>query len=657
LGRRQATFPTFLASNASGGLRYKPAPRNRRFTRDRFGELHLKWQFYLGGYGVRTRGRTLTFQDGKNKIRVQVKDYNGGAVSKRDGLFLRRRGMSRWVLGGFAALSLIIIVIGVSILRVSAAQDDLGKDDANDQKTQSTQKPKVSREEKKRQKALRQEMETPYKKWLSDEVPYIISDTERAAFKKLATDDEREAFIENFWERRNPNPGSPENEYKEEYYRRIAYSNEHYASGIPGWKTDRGRIYIMYGPADEIDSHPSGGSYERPQSEGGGETSTYPFEDWRYRYIDGIGENIILEFVDTTMTGEYRLTMDPGEKDALLHVPGAGLTMAEQMGMTKGGSKMDRFNRTDGMTVGQSLGGQPESMEEFTRLDLYSKIFQPPPIKFKDLKAVVTSRLSANLLPFDARTDFIRVTDQTVLTPITVQIANGDLQFQNKDGVMHAVLDVFGEITSLGGHIVNTFERSMVLDVPEHEFQHYQNQKSVYQEAVPLSPGRYKLSLVLKDDLNGHMGSEEIGITVPGFAEDKLTHSTLILADQILPLPTSQVGTGPFVIGGTKVRPSVNNTFTRDQRLGIYMQVYNLGIDDKTHKPSLDVQYEVDKDGKPLLDQPEDPSNLKKASQQFTVIKTMGLNGLTPGKYSVQIKVTDNVKKQSFSQTAPFELR
>ena len=270
-------------------------------------------------------------------------------------------------------------------------------------------------------------------------------------------------------------------------------------------------------------------------------------------------------------------------------------------------------------------------MNEFTRLDLYSKIFQPPPVKFKDLKAVVTSRLSANLLPFDARTDFIRVTDETVLTPITVQIANSDLQFQNKDGVMHGVLDIFGEITSLGGHIVNTFEKSLVLDVPEHEFQQYQDHKSLYQEAVPLRPGRYKLSLVLKDDLNGHMGSEELGIIVPNFGEDKLTHSSLILADQILPLPTSQVGSGPFVIGGTKVRPSVNNTFTRDQRLGIYMQVYNLGIDDKTHKPSLDVRYEVEKDGKSLLDQPEDAANLKKASQQFTVIKTMGLRGAHSG--------------------------
>ncbi|HTS69322.1 MAG TPA: GWxTD domain-containing protein [Terriglobia bacterium] len=573
-------------------------------------------------------------------------DRKRGIVLKQAAKLIRYRTIGVWALALLGTFTLVLII---STSLASPSKDDTGK-------TADEEKPKTTKEEKRRQKALRTEMETPYKKWLSDEVPYIITDQERAAFKKLTTDDEREAFIENFWERRNPNPESPENEFKEEYYRRIAYANEHFASGLPGWKTDRGRIYIMYGPADEVESHPSGGSYERPMSEGGGETSTYPFEQWRYRYIDGIGTNIILEFVDPSMTGEYHLTMDPGEKDALLHVPGAGLTMAEQMGMTGSQSKMDRFNRTDGMTVGQSMGGSPESMNEFTRLDLYSKIWQPPAVKFKDLKAVVTSRISTSLLPFDERTDFIRVTDETVLTPITVQVSNSDLQFQNKDGVMHGVLDIYGELTSLGGHVVNTFEKSLVLDVPEHEFQLYQAHKSVYQQAIPLKPGRYKLSLVLKDDLNGHTGSQELGIVVPKFDDGNLTHSSLILADQIQPLPTAQVGSGPFVIGGTKVRPSVNNSFTRDQRLGIYMQLYNLGVDDKTHKPSLDVHYVIEKDGKPLLDQPEDETNLKKASQQFTIVKTMGLRALPPGRYTVQIKVTDNIKKQSVSPSATFEV-
>lgn len=513
----------------------------------------------------------------------------------------------------------------------------------------------LSKAEKRRQKEIQKEMESPYKKWLNEEVPYIITNEERAAFKKLGTDDEREQFIEQFWERRNPNPGSPENEFKEEYYRRIAYSNEHYASGLPGWKTDRGRIYIMYGPPDDIESHPSAGTYDRPQSEGGGTTTAYPFEDWRYRYIDGIGTNVELEFVDPTMSGEYRLTMDPGEKDALTHVPNAGLTDAESMGMS---TKAQRLSQTNGMTGGQPMGGMgPESMDEFTRLDLYSKIFRPPEVKFKDLKSIVTSKISSQLLPFDVRTDFIRVTDETVLTPITLQVAYRDLQFQDKGGVMHGVMDIYGQLTSVGGRIVNTFEKSLVLDVPEHEFQAWSEHKAVYQESVPLRPGRYKLSLVLKDDQNGHVGTMELGLVVPRFEDDRLSNSSLILADLIQPLPTSQLGTGMFVIGGTKVRPSVNQTFTRDQKLGIYMQVYNLSLDAKTHKPSLDVEYEVLKDGKPLLTQAEDPAKLKEASQQFTLEKQMPLGGLVPGHYKVQIKVTDNIKKQTVLPTTTFEVR
>ncbi len=224
----------------------------------------------------------------------------------------------------------------------------------------------------------------------------------------LSTDEEREQFIEQFWLRRDPTPDTVENEFKEEHYRRIAYSNDHYASGIPGWKTDRGRIYIMYGPPDEIESHPSGGTYERPAEEGGGETSTYPFEQWRYRYLEGIGTNIIIEFVDTTMSGEYHMTMDPSEKDALLYVPGAGLTLSEQMGLS---TKTDRFNNTDGTHLGAPLGGQPESMNEFTRLEQFAKLQKPPAIKYKDLEAAVNTRITFNVLPMRVQVDYVRVTE------------------------------------------------------------------------------------------------------------------------------------------------------------------------------------------------------------------------------------------------------
>ncbi|HUI42583.1 MAG TPA: GWxTD domain-containing protein [Terriglobia bacterium] len=508
---------------------------------------------------------------------------------------------------------------------------------------------KQSKEEKKRLKAIQKEQETPYKKWIEEEVPYIITDEERATFKKLTTDDERETFIENFWERRNPNPGDPENEFKEEYYRRIAYANEHYASGIPGWKTDRGRIYIMYGPPDEIDNHDSGGTYQRPIEEGGGETSTFPFEDWTYRYIEGIGENINLEFVDPTMSGEFHLTMDPGEKDALLHVPGAGLTLLEQEGLA---SKTDRFTRTDGMTIGTTPGGDSQSMNEFTRLDLFSKIFRPPAVKFDDLKASVSHRISSQIVPFQVRTDFIRVTEDTVLTPVTVQIADKDLEFQNKSGVMHAAVDIYGQFTTLSGRVATSFDQGVVVDMSEHDFQQYANRREVYQKAIPLKPGRYKLSLVVKDENSGNIGATDYGIVVPEYAEDKLSSSSLILADLIQQLPTTQVGTGPFVIGGTKVRPNVNGIFDRDQKLGIYMQVYNLKPDPTTHRPSADIQYDLTKDGQSVFSRSD-----KAQTAQVTIEKTLSLQPLAPGRYTLEVKVTDNVSKQSVSPTATFQVQ
>jgi len=261
----------------------------------------------------------------------------------------------------------------------------------------------LDKEQKKKIKRTLKELDTPYKQWLNEDVIYIISPDERNAFGQLATNEEREQFIEQFWLRRSSNPDLPDNDFKEEHYRRIAYANEHYASGIPGWKTDRGKMYIIWGPPDEIESHPTGGTYDRPIEEGGGSTSTYPWETWRWRYLEGIGENVILEFVDPSGSGEFHMTMDPSEKDALLHVPGAGLSLMEQMGMA---SKADRFTRSDGTNLPTTLGGTPASMNEFNRLELFAKVQRPPEVKFKDLQALVTSHLVRDQLKFDWRNRF-----------------------------------------------------------------------------------------------------------------------------------------------------------------------------------------------------------------------------------------------------------
>src|SRR5579875_1472253 len=366
----------------------------------------------------------------------------------------------------FSRAFLFPALVGISataVIGYVAAQDNSASSSSSSS-SETIAKPLTKKQLARKQKELERELAGPWKKWLNEDVVYIITDEEKQAFKRLKTDDERQQFVEAFWQRRDPTPDTEENEYKEEHYRRIAYANDHYASGIPGWKTDRGMIYIKYGPPDEIDSHPSGGSYERPIEEGGGETSTYPFEDWRYRYLDGVGTNVVIEFVDTTMSGEYHISLDPEEKDALLYVPGAGLTLAEQMGMA---DKTQRFERTDGTHLGTGNQPLPESMNEFTRLEQFAKLQKAPAIKFKDLEAVVNSTIRYNTLPMQVRADYIRVTDATVLTNLTLLFKNNDLNYATKDKISKATVNLYGRITSLTRRPVNWFEDTVSAEGPQ----------------------------------------------------------------------------------------------------------------------------------------------------------------------------------------------
>jgi GWxTD domain-containing protein len=513
---------------------------------------------------------------------------------------------------------------------------------------------KLDKTQKKKIKQTFKELDNAYKQWLSEDVIYIISPEERNAFLQLATNEEREQFIEQFWLRRSSNPDLPDNDFKEEHYRRIAYANEHYASGIPGWKTDRGRMYIMWGPADEVESHPTGGTYDRPMEEGGGSTSTYPWETWRWRYLEGIGENVILEFVDPTGSGEYHLTMDPSEKDALLHVPGAGLSLLESMGMA---SKTDRFTRSDGTNLPRTLGGEPASMNEFNRLELYAKVQKPPEVKFKDLETLVTARIVRDQIHFSWRTDFLKVTNDTVLVPVTVQVANSQLSFLSKEGIHSATLNVFGRISTLTGRVVQTFEEAVSRDFPDSLFQQSVKLQSIYQKAIPLRPGLYRLDLVIKDVQSGNVGVVNARLAVPRYEDEKLEASSLILADQIEHVPAKQIGSGQFVLGSSKVRPRLDADFTTTDKLGIYMQVYNFKADEKTHKSSGSFQYTVKKGNEQIMQFKETSEEMKQTGDQITIERLLPLATLTPGKYTLEINAKDGLSNQTISRTADFTVK
>jgi GWxTD domain-containing protein len=581
---------------------------------------------------------------------------------------MRPRSVSRLFV---YALLLALVGISPAILKADddqtnqpspkSAQDKSKAEDASQDTSGDPLKraPDAKRKRENAKSFKKEVMGKEYKDWLDKDVTYIITDEERKAFKELSNDEEREKFIESFWDRRNPNPDSEDNEFKDEHYRRIEYANEHFAAGVPGWRTDRGRIYIVFGPPDEIESHPSGGTYQRPTEEGGGETQTYPFEDWRYRHIDGIGEQVIVEFVDDCMCGSYEMTMDRSKKDALLQVPGAGLTTAEQMGMA---NKADRFNGSmERLGVGPG-GSTYLQSKEFDRMEQFFKLQAAPPVKFKDLEEVVRSKVTYNAMPFDVRTDFIRITSDTVLVPVTIQLRNRDITFNDKDGVQHGVVNIFGRLTSISGKVAQTFEDTVSADVPSELLAREAENYKVYWKAVPLRPGRYKLDVVVKDVNGDRVGTYARGIEVPSYSDDKLMNSSLIVADDVEPVPTTQVGTGMFVIGTTKVRPRVAPSngkpavFKRGQKVNFWMQVYNLSVDDKTHKPSATFEYDIvnTATNKPVVHSVEASDKMSNIGEQVTLHKAVLSSNLDPGVYKIEIKVSDNISKQSVVPSATF---
>ncbi len=562
----------------------------------------------------------------------------------------------------------VALICSASMVRAQVAGGSAAPADGVTKVAPTTEQPdptkrRLSDKERfQQQKALKGELKGEYKKWVDEDVRWIITDEELAAFKSLGNDEERDQFIENFWLRRNPNPDSPENEYREEHYARIAYSNEHFPAGKPGWRTDRGHIYISYGKPDSIDSHPSGGNYERPIEEGGGSTSTYPFEVWHYRYLEGIGDNIDIEFVDTCQCGDYHMTLDRSEKDALKYVPGAGETLYEQTGQSK---KADRFNSSGLEQLGNGPMASQQQSKQFDRLDRFARLSAPPVIKFKDLESFVTSSkiLTGPPLLFDVRTDYVKVTNDTVLVPITLSIKNSQITFSNKDGVAMGTVNILCRVSNLNHKAIQTLEDTVSVQVPSELLGKTQNNSSVWWKSIPLRPGLYKVDIAVKDVNNAdHIGIWKRSVNVPKYDDDRLSASSLILADQMERVPSKEIGAGSFVIGNTRIRPRVPATlaapvtFHRAQNLNFWMQVYNLGIDEKSKQNGATIDYQVMDmaTNKSVLDTEELTNKLSPNADQVTLEKSMPLASLQPGKYQVTIKVNDGISKQQIAESAPF---
>jgi GWxTD domain-containing protein len=486
---------------------------------------------------------------------------------------------------------------------------------------------------------VRTESKDRYKRWVDEDAGPIITAEEREAFKRLRTDEERENFIESFWRRRDPNTDTEENEYREEYYERIAYANEHYTSGIPGWKTDRGRIYIKWGKPDSIESRPSGGAYDRPAYEGGGSTTTYPFEVWFYRNIDGVGNGIEIEFVDRSGTGEYKIARSPDEKDALATVPGIG-------------------RRNNGDPNGAAFLREQDS--PFRRMEILNGLERQPPVKYGDilegLGRTSSGTIENDLIHFDVRVDMFRQSEDRVAVVFTVQADNQQLVFEPVGGIASAKMNIIGRITAVSGKPSGLFEEAVTTSATAEDLRSIRARNSVYQKAVALPPGRYKIDVGVRDVSSGNKGVNSISFEVPRYDAKKLSTSTLVLASKLRATDPDEIG-ARFVIGGAKVIPNLSGRFKQGQDIGIYMQVYNAGIDQTTLRPSVDVDYVVvAKSGRESLREREDWRGLSDSSQRLTLARLLPTARLDVGEYELRAIAKDRVSGQTVEQKSQFTI-
>ncbi|UCF38273.1 MAG: GWxTD domain-containing protein [Acidobacteriota bacterium] len=503
-------------------------------------------------------------------------------------------------------------------------------------------------------KLRQEESENYYKKWLEEDVVYIISDDEQEVFFKLTTDEEREQFIEQFWRRRDTDLKTPFNEFKEEHYRRIAYANERFSSGISGWKTDRGRIYIAHGPPLQITEY-TGGTYERPQYEGGGTTSTFPFQVWRYRRIEGLGEDIELEFVDTTLTGDYHLTHDPWEKDAFANVPGIGLTEAEAKGLA---TKVDRFVNQGGGRYYPLMAIRNQDLP-FPRFERYVGIQRPPELKYDDMKSQVDVDISYQTLPFRFHQDSFRLNDTHCIVPITVELSNESLTYTEQNGHRVAKVAIYGAVTSMGKLILKEFEEELLTSFSEQRFQEGLQGKSLYQKMIVLEKGeRVKLDLVVKDLNSDKVGVSTRMILPPDYGEENLAASSLILSNSIQVMENAAEADEMFVLGNVKIRPSLDRVFPTDRLMGAYVQLYNVGIDQQTFEPSLTVKYRLSHEGQNLVELVDEQGESIQfySGQRVVLTRFFSPERLGPGKYHLQIEVIDRILNQMAMVGDSFEV-
>jgi GWxTD domain-containing protein len=329
---------------------------------------------------------------------------------------------------------------------------------------------------------------SPFQSWLDEDVTYIITTAEREAFLDLTTNEDRSQLIEQFWLRRDPTPDTPENEFKQEHYRRITYANEHFGGANPGWKSDRGRIYIIWGKPDKIDSDPDCVNTSKLAAEIGEVFAGCPaHEVWHYNYIEEVGAHQDLLFVDASASGTLNLIVDTAKRNAIFD------------------------------PYGYYVSDEPEIAAGMERLKSHYSDFDLRAVNLKELEEAISAGIGRHDLAFTYRSDSIRATKFTTIVPITIEVPDREFNFHDDEGIATARINLFGRITTPDGAVADIFENSIVRKLPEKPDDLGQTKVPKYQYMALLRPGIYRLEIVVQDVASGKVGMISAALRVSTF--------------------------------------------------------------------------------------------------------------------------------------------
>lgn len=445
------------------------------------------------------------------------------------------------------------------------------------------------------------------KQWLEEVVLYIITPEEKEVFKNLPNEVERGKFIENFWRIRDPNPATAENEFKAEYYKRIAMANKFLtSSATPGWRTDRGRIYILLGPPNEIhqDFSPSG-SFAASSN-----VTNTAREVWTYMGLPGkkLPYTLDFTFVDRWGTGDYVLMGEVPYDLSSMHF-------------------------------------------QFDYMENLAEVTKTPYENLKELQGIITTQVTYDLIPLKYSLFYWKGAERETYMPLVIKIPYANLPNKEIEGKHYFSLTLLINISNKLGQIIHQRSKDINFNYTQAELDALSEKDFQIQTFLSLEPESYKIHLLALDNFSGKIGTLHQEISVPEFEENELAMSDIILSHK--PYETERkVPTGKRD-SLERIFSEVNETFSPDQELNICFEVYNLALDPERGRNDFSIEYFFFQNKDLIVH--ISPSRSSPTSQNNCRVRnSFQLRNFKPGIYRLQVKVIDRISGKSADRDTGF---